>query len=233
MPFTPAHVAVVLPFRLPFVLVALVAGSVAPDIPYFVRALPVTVTAQSWYEPWTNATTTHGWTSTWLITLSTALALTFAWALARQPLAALTARHPPVQNSGAETRGLPVRAAWLVASAALGIASHLAWDDVAHFLGPLFTHLSSAAGLVAVAAFAVRRRAAWWPVRPVAAGAVVALIATGALTGAVVAARDDSATTAHVVRAAAESGGAALALAACAYVGGWWCWSLAATSRRR
>src|SRR5690606_26266927 len=57
VPFTLSHPAAVLPFvRAPFVPAALVAGALAPDVPYFVR-LPRS--ADAWYEPFVNATTTH------------------------------------------------------------------------------------------------------------------------------------------------------------------------------
>lgn len=60
MPLTFAHPSVVLPlFRTPFVPAALVAGSMSPDLPYFLGATGTAVTAQSWYEPFFNATTSH------------------------------------------------------------------------------------------------------------------------------------------------------------------------------
>ena len=60
MPFTLAHPAAVLPLvRRPFNGLALVCGAMAPDVAYFIRSTPLEVTAQSWYEPFTNATTTH------------------------------------------------------------------------------------------------------------------------------------------------------------------------------
>lgn len=70
MPITFAHPAAVLPFMGgPCVPAALVAGALAPDVPYFLRALRIPVSAQSWWEPFLNATTTHNWPGALIITI--------------------------------------------------------------------------------------------------------------------------------------------------------------------
>ncbi|MET8546837.1 DUF4184 family protein, partial [Kitasatospora sp. NPDC004799] len=90
MPFTLSHPAAVLPLlRRPFSRAALVAGAVAPDLPYFVGTAGLPVSAQSWYEPLTNATTTHTLPGALTVGLPCTLAL---WALAlagHRPLAAV------------------------------------------------------------------------------------------------------------------------------------------------
>ena len=76
MPFTLSHPAAVLPLlRRPFSGIALVAGAVAPDLPYFARSTPIPVGAQSWYEPYLNATTSHGLLGALTVSLPYALVL--------------------------------------------------------------------------------------------------------------------------------------------------------------
>jgi hypothetical protein len=76
MPFTLSHPAAVLPFvRRPFSAAALVAGAVAPDLPYFARSTPVPVSARSWYEPFMNATTSHSLVGAVTVSLPYALVL--------------------------------------------------------------------------------------------------------------------------------------------------------------
>ncbi|MET8979955.1 DUF4184 family protein [Streptomyces sp. NPDC004539] len=180
MPFTLSHPAAVLPLlRRPFGRTALVAGAVAPDMPYFVGVLGLPVGAQSWYEPFLNATTTHGVPGALTVSLPYALAL---WLLARtahRPLASLLPLPTPAprpRTGGATTR----RAAWTVLSAVIGIATHLLWDAFTHHDGfvvahtPWLTspmiggltwaralqHLSTVGGLAAIGVYAWRRRAA-------------------------------------------------------------------------
>lgn len=88
MPITFAHPAAVLPFMGgPCVPAALVAGALAPDVPYFLRALRIPVSAQSWWEPFLNATTTHNWPGALIITIPLAFFLyAFIVACARPAL---------------------------------------------------------------------------------------------------------------------------------------------------
>ncbi|MFE6505030.1 DUF4184 family protein [Kitasatospora sp. NPDC057738] len=178
MPFTLSHPAAVLPLmRRPFSRTALVAGAVAPDLPYFLATTGLPVSAQSWYEPFANATTTHGVSGVVAVTLPYALLL---WALlraARRPLVSLLPSSAPWPPSGVACS--PVRrAGWIVLSALVGIASHLVWDAFTHVDGFVVTrtpwlastvvggltwaralqHASTIGGLAAIALFAWRRR---------------------------------------------------------------------------
>ncbi len=163
MPFTLAHPAAVLPLlRHPFVPAALVAGSMAPDTPYFLTAAGITSTsADDWYGSFLNATHTHSLTGL-PIDLLYAVALVAAYWLVRAPIAALL---PP-------TLGLPapkspqnkaLYAGWLLASALIGIATHLLWDALteASFVPAprLLQYASTAFGLAIVARFLWKHRA--------------------------------------------------------------------------
>jgi hypothetical protein len=180
MPLTFAHPAAVLPFlRGPFVPSALVAGALAPDLSYFLRALPIPVSAQSWWEPFLNATTTHSWPGAVTIAMPLALALYLALASCERPVRwALPATSDPAAT-GKTLR--PLWAAWVVASLALGVLTHVAWDSLTHSDGwvvenvaalradiigsltgaRLLQHLSTVLGLTAILVFALRRRNAW------------------------------------------------------------------------
>ncbi|MGW7449613.1 DUF4184 family protein [Kitasatospora sp. NPDC054795] len=183
MPFTLSHPAAVLPLmRRPFSRTALVAGAVAPDLPYFLVTTGLPVGAQSWYEPFANATTTHGVSGVVAVTLPYALLL---WALlraARRPLAFLLPSPVPGPPSGAVAA--PVRrAGWAVLSALVGIATHLVWDAFTHVDGFVVArtpwlastlvggltwaralqHASTIGGLVAIALYAWRRRGQFLP----------------------------------------------------------------------
>ena len=123
LPFTLAHPAAVLPFaRRPFSAAALVAGAVAPDLPYFVRSLPVPVSAQSWYAPFMNATTSHAVGGTLTVALPYALLLTMAWWAARRPLRAMlvTGEAPRADGGHGDVerrtgaRDVVVRGAWIL-----------------------------------------------------------------------------------------------------------------------
>ncbi|MFE7507423.1 DUF4184 family protein [Promicromonospora sp. NPDC057488] len=148
MPFTLSHPAAVLPFvRRPFSAAALVAGAVAPDLPYFARSTPVPVSAQSWYEPFMNATTSHTLAGALTVSLPYALALFGFLLAARQPVAGLL---PAVARPGADGRGEPGpttagallrRSGWVLLSLAIGIATHLVWDSFTHGDGYVVTHV--------------------------------------------------------------------------------------------
>ncbi|WP_199818822.1 DUF4184 family protein [Streptomyces sp. NRRL B-1347] len=159
MPFTLSHPAAVLPLlRRPFVPAALVAGAVAPDAPYFLTTVGISArSAQDWYEPLLNATQTHSSVGGLLISLPSALGLVAAYRLLRAPLTALLPsglRLPEPER----TVGLPAKArhtVWLLVSALIGIASHMAWDSFTHGDGYLVTHVeplrASAIGGLSVA----------------------------------------------------------------------------------
>ncbi|MER7741770.1 DUF4184 family protein [Streptomyces sp. NPDC096538] len=176
MPFTLSHPAAVLPLlRHPFSPAALVCGSLAPDMPYFLGTAGIPVSAQSWYEPLLNATTSHQVSGIGVPVVFGAVLLT-AYALVRRPMAALLpARRSPTDGHGRV--GGVRRAGWALLSLVVGIVTHLVWDSFTHADGYLVTHLgvlrsslagdltvaravqhlSTAVGLLAVAFFLWRR----------------------------------------------------------------------------
>lgn len=132
MPFTPSHAVVALPFvRTPLVPAAIAVGAMTPDLPLFVRGLPVT----------------YGLTHDlrWLpVTLLVALALLLLWRALLRP-AARELMPGPVAERLPGAWDAPVRTIWretfgasvgtvllLVASLAIGVASHIAWDAFTH-----------------------------------------------------------------------------------------------------
>ncbi|KNE84264.1 MULTISPECIES: DUF4184 family protein [Streptomyces] len=199
MPFTPAHPAAVLPLlRHPFSPAALVCGAVAPDMPYFLAGARIPVSAQSWYEPFLNATVSHGLPGI-ALGLPYALALLALYRLVRRPAAdLLSARLLPAESAGstgsaesAERGGDGLRrAGWVLLSAVIGILSHLVWDSFTHSDGYVVTHLSvlrshltgdltvaralqhisTAGGLVAIAVYLRRRPSRAHAEAPVRAG---------------------------------------------------------------
>lgn len=186
MPFTLSHPAAVLPFvRRPFSAAALVAGAVAPDLPYFARSTPVPVSAQSWYEPFMNATTSHTLAGALTVSLPYALALYGFLLVARRPVAglvpAVVAGFPGPGDARGGPRGagrLLARTGWVLVSLVLGIATHLVWDSFTHGDGYVVTHVpflsaplagdltwaralqhvSTVAGLVIIGIYLWRRR---------------------------------------------------------------------------
>lgn len=141
MPFTPSHAVIALPFiRTPLLPAAIAVGAMAPDLPLFVRGLPL------------HYGRTHDFA--WLpVTIVVALVLLLVWRCVLRPATrelasrALAARLPVEWDRGVveglrETFGVSRegggrRVSWqalllLVASLALGVASHILWD--------LFTH---------------------------------------------------------------------------------------------
>ncbi|MFE7846360.1 DUF4184 family protein [Microbacterium sp. NPDC057407] len=145
MPFTPSHAVVALPFvRTPLVPAAIAVGAMAPDLPLFVRFLPLGY-GLTHDVAWLGATTVL------------ALVLLLVWRTLLRPAIrelsprALAERLPVEWDAGApaafrETFAvLPAaglasqrwRVSWgglvlLAVSLALGVVSHIVWD--------LFTH---------------------------------------------------------------------------------------------
>lgn len=183
MPFTLSHPAAVLPLmRSPFSTVALVAGAVAPDMSYFVGSVGTAVTAQSWYEPFLNATTAHALRGMVTVDLAYALILCgLAW-LARRPVEALV---PTLAVTGRRrsdgSRSAVVRGWWVLLSLLVGTATHLVWDSFTHGDGYVVTHVSwlssslvggltvaralqhvsTVGGLVVITVYLWRRRSRW------------------------------------------------------------------------
>ncbi|MEV6977774.1 DUF4184 family protein [Kitasatospora sp. NPDC093806] len=190
MPFTLSHPAAVLPLlrmageRGPLVASALVAGSMAPDVPFFAESLLPGV--------YRHGGTTHRWWAVPTVDVAVAAALVAGWhGLVRGPLVALLperwaggAEALTVRRSGRGISGADV--AWFAASAAIGAASHVGWDAFTHAgrLGtrllpalerpvaggpPLYSVLqygTSAPALAAVAGVAARAVRAAEPVPP-------------------------------------------------------------------
>ncbi|WP_256438615.1 DUF4184 family protein [Pseudonocardia sp. H11422] len=180
MPFTLSHPAAVLPlFRRPLRAAALVAGAIAPDMAYFVGALGIPVSAQSWYEPLLNATTAHSLGGMVTVDLVYGLALFGLLVMARRPfipVLPILAEQAHARPTG--LRELLVCGGWVLVSLLMGIATHLLWDsftdgdgvlvrDLA-WLGSQVTgdmtwaralqHGSTAIGLVVIGVFLWRRR---------------------------------------------------------------------------
>lgn len=139
MPFTPSHAVVALPFlRTPLVPAAIAVGAMAPDLPLFVRGMPL------------HYGVTHS--LAWLpLTVAVALLLLLIWRCILRPAVRelsprwLAGRLPAEWDRGAAASlretfvdaGEAARPAWrgillLLASLALGVISHVVWD--------LFTH---------------------------------------------------------------------------------------------
>ena len=135
MPFTLSHPAAVLPFlrdgrsRGPWVASALVAGSIAPDVPYFADSL---VRGTFRY-----GLATHAVWGVPTVDVAIAAALAAGWhGLLREPLVALL---PPRWADAADRLTAPAgrppdarAAAWFALSAAAGAATHVGWDAFTH-----------------------------------------------------------------------------------------------------
>jgi len=170
MPFTPSHAAAALLFtRTPLFPAALVAGSVAPDLPYY---LPLPIDRELTHEP------------VGVITIDLLLGLTafLLWQLAfRTPVldlspAWLRERMPQRSPLGWHVSGRvwPVTLLLLVASLVVGSITHLVWDEFTHpgwlvdhvtvlrlQAGPLLVHKwlqhgSTVFGLAVIAVWALR-----------------------------------------------------------------------------
>ncbi|WP_290052796.1 DUF4184 family protein [Amycolatopsis solani] len=194
MPFTLSHPAAVLPLaRRPLVTSALVAGSVAPDVFWFVPRLPGI-----------GLTKTHEFASVlWLDPLLALAILAVFHVLLKQPLLALApkplAERLPRQSFGWKRPG------WIALSLVLGAATHVGWDAFTHesdgfpFLRiPLVTGVDVGRLIQLVSTIAGAGILAWWlrnwyrtapagpaPERPRHRTPVLAFLAAGALAGVV------------------------------------------------
>lgn len=246
MPLTFAHPAAVLPLlRGPLVPAALVAGALAPDVPYFLRGLQVPVSAQSWWEPFMNATTTHDWPGAATISLPTALLLYLAITACVRPFRWLIALTGPTPRRPAR---VPAWWGWMVLSLIVGVVTHVVWDSFTHSEGwvvqnvaflnehaagsltwaRLLQHLSTAVGLAAIAVYSWRRRGQWFPAsrggrRLTRRAAIVGLAAAILGAVAVVVVRDGLASgVEHVLASAAVGAGLGAATAVVAFSLVWW-----------
>ncbi|MEK8142291.1 DUF4184 family protein [Streptomyces sp. M10(2022)] len=99
--------------------------------------------SQDWYGPFLNATQTHSPGVGLQVNLPFAIALVAACRMLRAPVTALLPAALRLPESE-RTTGLPAKARyimWLLVSALIGIASHLAWDSFTHGDGFLVTHV--------------------------------------------------------------------------------------------
>lgn len=247
MPFTLSHPAAVLPLlRRPFSATALVAGTIAPDLPYFARSTPIPVGAQSWYEPYLNATTSHGLLGALTVSLPYALALYVACWAARPAVGALVpaVRRRSPGPDGA--RALATRTGWVLLSLLIGIATHLVWDSFT--VARALQHLSTVVGLVLIAGYLLRRRARianrfatagpgsragartafWVAVAAVAVGAILNTLEWWDSSGT-----PPAQILEGVLAGVAKGGGAALLGALLVYVAAWWAIRGVSALRRR
>lgn len=146
MPFTLAHPAAVLPFlRPPFVPIALVAGALAPDLPYFAM---VSSTSDAWFAPMLNGANSHDFAQIMTVGLPLALVLAgFLWLVAKPLRWALPEEWVPAKPAPAGRPPTSARIAlWTFYSLVLGLVTHLAWDSFTHSYGwvvervPLLAH---------------------------------------------------------------------------------------------
>lgn len=145
MPFTPSHIAAILPFsRTPLPAAGLVIGSMVPDLPYFI---PLGLPREY----------THSLIGAVTADLPMGAAAFLVWVLLlRAPLLDLS---PAWLRSRVRVRRNPQfrfrSALLLVAALAVGIATHLLWDSFTHPDG--FVVLHSAAFRAQVGPFAISR----------------------------------------------------------------------------
>ncbi|MEU9131001.1 DUF4184 family protein [Kitasatospora sp. NPDC048540] len=127
MPFTLSHPAAVLVLlrrageRGPLVATALVAGSMAPDVPFFAESLLPGV--------YRHGGPTHRWWAAPTLDVALTAALAAGWHLLwRGPVAALLPAGwiPAAAGDG------PPRPGPFALSAAIGAAGHLGWDSFTH-----------------------------------------------------------------------------------------------------
>lgn len=126
MPFTPSHVAAILPFRgrggrgLP--LAALAAGSMSPDLPYFQPVADWRFMSPPTHSP--------AGILTWDLLFG--IALWLAWRTGARPLHDLL--PGPVRLRWRPAGWPPDRRAWLtvVPAVLVGAATHVLWDEFTH-----------------------------------------------------------------------------------------------------
>jgi hypothetical protein len=183
MPFTLSHAMAVLPGlrqdrngpvrgRGPLIASAMVAGSFAPDVPYFADSLV--------HGVFGYGQVTHGSLGVVMVDPLLAAGLAGGWYVLRGPLAALLpeqwqGRAGAVLGYGPGEPPSLRTAGWFWASAAVGAATHVVWDAFTHPgrwgvrllpvldqeaygmpLHKLAQYGSSAVGLAVVARYAVR-----------------------------------------------------------------------------
>lgn len=202
VPLTFAHPAAVLPLRRVLWVPGLVAGSLAPDVAYY---LPVHESLRS----------THSLTSLFTVDLLWAAVLLILWRVALAPVLALSpaglrGRVEPPGPMPRDVRG----GLTAIGSVITGAASHLVWDSFTHTGGPAVTHwpllrsvvigphrvynvigyVSSVAGLLILLVLALRwwrrtptEHSGRWPTLTTAVrGWIFAGVVAGAIVGALI-----------------------------------------------
>lgn len=246
MPFTLVHPAAVLPLaRTPLVPSALVLGSVAPDLPYYVSL--------RWLGGDYNLTLTHSASSVlWLDPLIALVLLAAFHGLVKRPLVALLSPEvaarvrPAVEGFVWRT---PQAVAWIVASVVIGAATHLGWDAANDALGWAWSTRLNLLGDVVGALVLLGWARHWWrttsptapepersPAEGVRAALLVAIVVLPVVWGVLRVARtaaqvsadlqlyggySRSAVAEHLVRELAVQTGSALVLAVAVYAGAW------------
>jgi hypothetical protein len=165
MPFTLAHPAVILPIaRGRMVASALVAGSMAPDLTYYV-SLPVIDPSH------TLLTRTHHTSSLlWLDPLIGLALLAVFQLLLKRPLVALLPETAGERVWPFAERFVWRRAeavGWIVLSVAIGAATHVGWDRLGEVFGDSGSPKVDLAGtVVGLAAILVWTWRWWWATTP-------------------------------------------------------------------
>lgn len=168
MPFTPAHIAAVLPLRRRWMFVwsALVAGSIAPDLEYFLSLGP-------------HSRAMHRFPGTFLYTLPVALTVLWVWhtfisepLLETMPESLRECFHPEKFRFGG-----PSRFAAIVFSVVVGIYLHVFWDDFTHMNSPITARVTWLNHIVRVPGLGTRAIYTWLQLASSAAGLLILAIA--------------------------------------------------------
>lgn len=144
MPFTLAHTAAALPFLrqpvLPVVPVALVAGTMAPDLPYFALVRPAN---NDWYTALLSGINSHEFTQILTVGLPLALALAGFLSFVAKPLRwALPDSWVPDRSTLLLRPPTRVHLVlWTFHCLLLGLLTHLVWDSFTHSTGWFVQHV--------------------------------------------------------------------------------------------
>lgn len=134
MPFTLIHAVVAVPLRRILPAAPLAAGAMAPDLPYFVPSGISNIPDGPWYEPLMDAGYTHRVQADALVAdVVLALVLAGVMTVCAAPARALL----PQMLARRMGRGGPAwaaRWAWWPVAAVVGVATHLVWDGLNHWM---------------------------------------------------------------------------------------------------
>ncbi len=132
MPFTPSHAVIALPFvRTPLLPAGIAIGSMAPDLPLFVRGTPLTYQVTH-TNVLVSSLVAVALLTLWYVLLRPAVReLSPAW-LARRLPSHWDATAPAAWRAIAAGRSGVVAALWVALSIVLGVVSHIVWDGFTH-----------------------------------------------------------------------------------------------------